>query len=172
MRLRGKKMGRGRKPLAKEVHERNGSYVKNPKRRPKKSPTPPKGWPEPTELVKADPKALEKWNDTCEVLQECGVLSKADSNLLELFCINHSMYFALVKKVSTIGMVSEEVDQSGNVVAKRSPWQGELNKIADRQMKLLSEFGLTPSSRTRIQTVKETEEESAFEKWVNRGGLN
>ena len=165
-------MPRGRKPLATEVKKMNGTFIKNPKYENKKEPKPKKGWPTPTELVSADPKALEKWNETCQILEECNVLTTADRDLLELFCINHSQYYALVEKVAKIGIINEFVNSRGETVMKRSPYQAELGKIADRQQKLLTEFGLTPSSRSRIQTVSDSDAESPFDKWMERGGLN
>lgn len=162
----------GRKPLATEVKKQIGSFVAKPGRENKREPKPPVGFPEKTAVVKADKLASAKWDEICQLLDEMNVLTKADSDLLELFCINWSQYIALVKKVAKIGIVSEFVNSRGETVMKRSPYQAELGRIADRQQKLLTEFGLTPSSRTRLVTIRDTKTESPFEKWIERGGLN
>ena len=57
-------------------------------------------------------------------------------------------------------------------VWKRSPWTSELGRITDRQHKLLVEFGLTPSTRSKLVVLKGGESESPFDKWIERGGLN
>lgn len=162
----------GRKPLATEVKRQKGSFVAKPKRENKLEPKPPKGWPEKTELVLSDPLASQKWSETCQMLDDMNVLSKADRDLLELFCMNWSQYIALLRQVQKSGIVGEMLNHRGEVVLKRSPYQAELSRITDRQAKLLTEFGLTPSSRSRIATVRDTKPESSFDKWIERGGLN
>jgi len=160
----------GRKPLATEVKKQKGSFIVQPGRENKLEPKPPKGWPEKTELVLSDPLASQKWDETCQLLEKMMVLSKADRDLLELFCMNYSQYIALLRKVQKSGIVGEMLNHRGEVVLKRSPYQAELSRITDRQAKLLAEFGLTPSSRSRIVTVGDKKPESSFDKWIERGG--
>lgn len=161
-----------KKRLATAVKKQKGSYINQPGRENKREPKPPAGWPEKTEVVLADPLASKKWDDTCKLLEEMNVLTVADRDLLELFCINWSQYIALVKSVAKMGIVNQYEDAKGNQVTKRSAYQAELGRIADRQQKLLLEFGLTPSSRSKLVTIKDTKTESPFEKWIERGGLN
>ncbi len=162
----------GRKPLATAVKKHKGSFINQPGRENKNEPLPPKGWPKKTPLVAADPLASAKWDETCQLLQDMDVLTKADKDLLELFCMNYSQYIALLKKIQKIGIITEFTNHRGETVMKRSPYQAELGKITDRQAKLLTEFGLTPSSRSKIATVGSTKPESSFDKWIERGGLN
>ena len=162
----------GRKPLASAIKKRNGAYEKNPNRENKAEPKPPKGRPVKSELVAMDPVASKKWDQVTKTLKEMGVLSKADADLLELFCINWSMYCSLVKKVAEGGCVVTNVNHRGEEILSRSPYSMELAKIADRQMKLLSEFGLTPGSRQNLIVMDKADENSPFDKWIERGGLN
>ena len=119
-----------------------------------------------------DERASAKWDEVCKLLASMNVLSKADRDLLELFCMNYSQYIALLKKVMECGIVNQSVNTRGETVTKRSAYQAELGRIQDRQMKLLTEFGLTPSSRTRIVAISDMKTESPFDKWMERGGLN
>ena len=160
------------KRLATEVKRQKGSFVAKPKRENKLDPKPKKGWPEKTEVVLADPCASEKWDITCQLLHDMNVLTVADRDLLELFCINWSQYIACVKRVSKEGLITEFVNSRGEKVWKRSPWTSELGRITDRQHKLLVEFGLTPSTRSKLVVLKGGESESPFDKWIERGGLN
>ncbi len=162
----------GRKPMSSAVAKQKGSYINQPGRENKDEPKPPKGWPTMPETVGVDPLAVKKWNETCELLDEMNVLSRADETLLELFCINHSQYIALLKKVREQGIIAEMVNHRGETILKRSPYQSEFARIADRQVRILAEFGLTPSSRTRVAAIRDTKTESSFDKWLDRGGLN
>lgn len=162
----------GRKPQATEVKKQKGSFLTQPGRENKREPKPPKGWPEKTEMVLLDKRASAKWDEVCKLLASMNVLSKADRDLLELFCMNYSQYIALLKKVMECGMVNQSVNTRGETVTKRSAYQAELGRIQDRQHKLLIEFGLTPSSRTKIVAISDMKSESPFDKWMERGGLN
>jgi len=161
-----------RKPLATAIKKQKGSFINQPGRENKNEPVPPKGWPAKTDVVLSDPLASSKWDEICQLLDDMDVLTKADRDLLEVFCINWSQYIALLKQVQKTGMIISSTNNRGETTLRRSPYQAELGKIVDRQAKLLTEFGLTPSSRTRIVTVRDTKPESSFDKWIERGGLN
>ena len=148
-------MARGRKPLPPEVHIANGSYDKNPQRQNHDAPKPLIGAPvKPTYL---DEVASAKWEEVVGLLDELGVLSRSDGNLIEAYCVTYSGYRAALAQVARIGQVIVERTDSG-VEAKRSPWSAELHKYMDRMTKLLAELGLTPSARGRLKAVPQDDE--------------
>lgn len=157
----------GRKPLSSATHKKNGSYVKNPQRENKSEPIPVAGTPKMPDTVAADPVAANKWKVVCKMLDDMDVLSTAEGDLLELFCINYSHYVHLLEQVNKTGF-AQYVPEG----LKRNPLAGELAKVTDRHAKLLSEMGLTPSSRTKIGRVEKQDKKSDFEKWTSRGSLN
>jgi len=158
----------GRKPLASAIHKKNGSYQKNPQRENKNEPKPPSGAPKMPLTVAGDPAAKRKWAEVIKVLGEMEILSRADKDLLEIFCLNYSHYCALLKAVRDSGFAQQ--DASG--FFKRNPLAGELAKVTDRQARLLGEMGLTPSSRTRVGKIDKNDEPTSFDRWISNGGLN
>lgn len=156
-------MVRGRKPLASEVKERSGAYKKDPQRRNKKEPKPKAGIPEASEVVKADDIAGPYWIKICNTLDELGTLATCDYSLLEQFVLNYSQWIRLHKLTANANITT--INVQGNVVA--TPEAIQVHKYADRHLKMLAELGLTPSSRSRLQVVKE-EEEDAFGEYLAR----
>ena len=141
---------RGRKPLSTAEKERRGSFVPHPERRNKREPKPPSG--KPTKPKHLDTYASKKWNALVKLLDQMGLLNKADVDLLELYCVTYSGYRRALEHVAKTGMVLVTREDHGQQVeVRRNPFSVELHKYADRLQKLLSEMGLTPASRSRVQ---------------------
>jgi len=147
-------MTRGRKPRALEVQEASGSLRKNPHRRPKNAIQADQRIPEAPEYVRADKTASTVWDETVDVLKDCGILSKTDTHLLTSYVTTYSEWVKCYQHVSQHG----HKDENG----KTSPESVTFHKLADRHTKLLSELGLSPSSRARLSvaTSQEAKEET------------
>jgi P27 family predicted phage terminase small subunit len=135
---------RGRKPIPTTLKVLSG----NPGRRPlnDREPTPMPGGPECPDWP--DDEAKAEWQRICAELQGMGILSTADRAALAMYCTAWSRW----------KMAEEQVRKFGPIV--KSPEKGFPMKppyltIADQAMetmrKLMVEFGLTPSSRSRIR---------------------
>ena len=135
-------MPRGRKPLATEVAEANGSYKKNPARRPQNTIKGGSGIPVKPDFVELDETASAVWDETVNVLKECGILSKTDLHLLTNYVVTYSEWKKAYLHVSKHGHENED--------GKTSPQSMTFHKLADRHLKLLGELGLSPSSRARL----------------------
>jgi P27 family predicted phage terminase small subunit len=164
-------MARGRKPTASAIHEKNGAYEKNPDRKNHAEPQAIAGAPEMPITVSLDEIAAAKWNETCEFLKQMGILSKSDVVLLEQFCVTYSLYYLTLQKVRQIGVVLVQKDDDG-VKLKRNQFTTELQRLMDRLQKLVSELGLSPSSRSRLTASITNDEDDEFSQWLRRGGLN
>lgn len=70
--------------------------------------------------------ALDKWNELAPILSGAGMLTAGDRDALEQLCDDYAIYRATA-----------------------------CNKAKDRIRRLLTEFGLTPSSRSRIRSTLE-----------------
>jgi len=160
-------MTRGRKPIASEIHRMNGTYKVNPERENKQEPQPKYGRPHPSDKVTGDKVAMEKWEHCCDLLEEMGLLTTSDHDLLEQYCITYSLFSSTLAKVRTTGVVL--VRTKGEVSITRNPFTTELQKFMDRMTKLMAELGLTPSSRARLRANPEALVDDAFSAWLDRG---
>lgn len=172
-------MVRGRKPLAAEIHERNGSYEKNPQRKKGNSAKADHGIPDMPDLFEEMQHAKTKWKQLTKLLNAMGVLAKSDLDLLEQYCVSYQLYrdaLSVIREQGkdnvADGLAVTEFTTNGTTV-KKSPFCGELHKHMDRMAKLMTEMGMTPSSRTRVLGSPEKEEDDELIKLMKeRGNLN
>ncbi len=89
----------------------------------------------------------EKFRETAALLAKMRIMSEADVDALALYATTWVRYLAATDKVRELGMIVKS--------PKDYPMQNPFLSIANRAQKdcmsILSEFGLTPSSRTRVQ---------------------
>ena len=163
---------KGRPRKATEVLKQEGAYKVNPQRENKQEPKPRSIEPPKPDVVKQDPIANQKWDSLANLLDEVGLLANTDGELMELFCITFSQYRKLLGQVNKTGftLVSKELD---GVTVKRNPIMTEYKAAADMLRRLIPEFGLSPSSRSRLVAVSsESRKDDPFDEWLKRGGLN
>lgn len=160
--MAGKKgaSGRPRKPTAlKLLH---GDFQKDPQRRNKREPKAPSGRPACPRYLKGEER--KAWQRITKLLKEMKVLSKADSESLELYSVTYAQWRSARVTCDSEGMTYAVVDAQGNTTHKRHPAQQIMKDNAAVMIKLLTEFGLTPSSRTRVQIENETNSTGELEK--------
>jgi P27 family predicted phage terminase small subunit len=164
---------RGRPPLASEIKRQSGAYDKNPQRENRFEPKAISESPDIPDAVAADPIAAKQWDMLCGLLNKMGLLSKSDQTLMELYCITFAQYRNLLEQVRKTNMVLVRKTDKG-VMVERNQMYTELQKAMDRLQKLTSEFGLSPSSRSRLVSTKafDDDESDLITKLLARGGLN
>ena len=108
-----------------------------------KEPEPTAGRPQMPDNL--DGLAEAAWVSLVDSLEDMGLLTVADSHLLELYAHTYSGYREAVSKQKEYGQV---LLQDGT--AKRNPFMFEVHSHRNELLKILIEFGLTPSSRSRI----------------------
>ena len=141
-------MPKGRKPKPSHILEMAGAYNLNPNRR---KPNEPKAPPAPPRCPQhLDRIAKAEWKKTCTILKDLGILSSADRASLELYCQTYSQWRAAVSQVAKSGAVQKIKTKSGTI-PKRNPFDIIRERCAIICTRLLVEFGLTPSARTRIE---------------------
>ena len=161
-------MPRGRKPLPTAMHEMNGSYIKNPQRRPKNEPKAPKEAPTCPRYL--DRLAKNEWRHACGLLAEMGVLSAADKSALAIYCETYSEWRKAVDMCKQYGAWQVTKNARGDIETKRHEWDRVRERTADACRRWLTEFGLTPSARARLQVEKETKDE--FDAFIDRFTTN
>ena len=134
---------RGRKPKPTEQKRLAG----NPGCRPLNENEPPSldGVPEPPEIIQGEARA--EWYRVCADLKAMGILSQADRPALAAYCNCWAQFVDLADKYDKTGALHKAMN--GKVT--RNPLFGMLRETREELRKLATEFGLTPSSKSRLQ---------------------
>lgn len=129
----------------------------NPGKRalPKDEPKPEAGADAPDWL---SPDAAAHWPLIARQLEDAQVLTVMDAPALALYC----EAFARWKKANDHVLQHGQVIKSPTGVLKQSPYVLIANKAHDQMAKLLVEFGMTPSSRSRVSKAKPDEDRNPF----------
>lgn len=99
-----------------------------------------------------DAEAKVEWKRLCKLLLKIGVLTEADGMALANLCQAWSTLVKAQLKLNETGMLFKT--PSGYV--QQSPLIGIVNNSTDTVLKLSREFGLTPSSRGRLEVLPDT----------------
>ena len=127
----------------------------------KREPSMPPGVPPMPERLKVDAVAVEKWQELASILTKMGVLTTGDGEALATLCEVHSAEQSCLLQLRAGGAVMH-TDLGG---VKPNPAGPMYRSLVAMKASLLSEFGLTPSSRTKLATqveVKKDELEEFF----------
>lgn len=136
-------MTRGRKPKPTAVKELAGNPGKRKlnKNEPKPDVEIP---PCPAHLTGV---AKEEWERVTIQLQAMGVIAEIDRAVLAAYCTAYKDYVNAEKELEKEGDVI--FYESGN--AAQNPRVGIKNKAIEKMVKIAAEFGMTPSSRSRLE---------------------
>lgn len=142
---------RGRRPKPTALKELEG----NPGKRGlnKKEPKPDIGIPTCPNHLKGV--ARQEWNRVSKQLLALGLIARTDRAALAAYCTAYKDYVDAENALKKQGVVIF----SENGGAYQNPWMGIKKRSMDQMVKFGAEFGLTPSSRVRLQVDKPTEED-------------
>ena len=154
-------MTRGRKPKPTAVKLLAG----NPGRRPlnAQEPIAPEGIPDCPDYL--DDEARAEWMRTAAVLREMGLMSKADRTALAAYCVTYSRWVDAERSVKKFGTIVKSPDKG---FPMKSPYLCIAESSLEQMRKLLIEFGLTPSSRSRVKA-GEHRPQSKLDQFIERG---
>jgi len=93
-----------------------------------------------------DVEARAEWRRIVPVLEKMKILGAADAPLLALYCQAHSDYVGATKALRKEGKVIE----TATGAMKPSPHLHIVNAARSEMVKILAEFGCSPSSRSRL----------------------
>jgi P27 family predicted phage terminase small subunit len=152
---------RGRKPLPSNVVRLRG----NPGKRRLND-----AEPRPASRVPACPACLgdearKEWKRLAKELAELGLLTGLDRAMLAAYCHAHALWVQAVASIERYGTMVK----SPNGYPMQSPYVAVANKQVDIMVRIASEFGMTPSSRTRIRVGEKTPEDP-FEAFLQGRG--
>ena len=136
-------MTTGRKPVPTALKVVRG----NPGKRPlnEDEPQPEKGIPDPpdwlTEVARAH------WPLVAKQLNDAGILTSIDGQALAMYCEAFATWREAMDTIACEGSIV----RSQNGFPIQSPWLAIANRAHDDMRKLLVEFGMTPSARSRVK---------------------
>jgi P27 family predicted phage terminase small subunit len=140
---------RGRRPKPTRLKILTG----NPGKRPLNphEPKPEAAIPEcPPEL---GPVARQEWDRMVEQLAPLRVLTPLDRSALAAYCVAYALWAEAVEQTQKYGVMVKS--PTGYPI--QSPYVSIANRQTEIMMRIASEFGLTPASRSRISAPREDE---------------
>lgn len=126
----------------------------NPGKRPlnKREPKPQRGISDCPDHL--EPCARVAWMKLCALLDAMGVLTHADAFALERLCDCYADILACRELVARDGRTYQTTGANGATLIKANPAVTQL-RAADAQFKAyLTEFGLTPAARSKVQAAE------------------
>jgi len=131
----------------------------------KREPSMPAGVPPMPERLAVDKGAVEKWHELAGILTRMGVLTTGDGEALATLCEVHSAEQSCLMQLRAGGAVMH-TDLGG---VKPNPAGPMYRSLVAMKASLLSEFGLTPSSRTKLATQVEVKKDELEEFFTAHG---
>jgi len=150
------KTGTRRKPTALKVLQ--GTYRKD-----RVNPDEPKinpGIPEPPDHL--GEVALAEWARITDELYQVGIIAKKDMSVLAAYCQAFEDWVLSSEDCTEKGMTIETTN--GNII--QNPAWGVKCRARDAMVKYATEFGMTPSSLSKVSVKEKPKEKS---KWEKRG---
>jgi len=149
-------MARPRKPTALKIL--HGDFDKNPQRRNHQEPQPSSDCPQcPRDLGVV---GRNEWKRICKELEMLGVISLAERPAILRYCHAYQQHHDFERQVKDDGRWQRNF-KTGAIT--EHPASKAARDLVNQMIKLLSSFGMTPTSRTRL-AVKEKKEVDADEK--------
>lgn len=97
--------------------------------------------------------AKKCWRQVSKQLKDASILTNLDTHALMLYCETYAKWQEANDKIKKFGAVIKA--PSGFPV--QSPYLAISNKAFDQMKAMLTEFGMTPSSRTKVSVQQDTE---------------
>ena len=108
--------------------------------------------------------AKREWRRTSKELAAMGLLATIDRGALALYCEAWGRWVEAEEALKKFGVVLK----SPNGYPLQSPYLAIANKAMEQMRALLSEFGMSPSSRARVHAIPPPPEDSALERLMRR----
>ena len=152
----------GRKPIPSALKILNGNPGKRPIR---PEPSTPVGAPPMPKRLKADAVAVGKWKELVPILLSMGTLTVGDGEALATLCEVYAVAQTCLLEFRAGGAAM--TSDSGAI--KPNPAGPLYRGLVALQQSLMSEFGLTPSSRVRLGTTKEKQRDELDDFFAKHG---
>ena len=94
--------------------------------------------------------AKEHWSDIVIHLHNARIMTALDADALSLYCEAYSRWVESNDNIKKFGMVVK----SPSGYPMQTPYLSVSNKAFDQMKSIMVEFGMTPSSRSKVQVSK------------------
>jgi P27 family predicted phage terminase small subunit len=153
---------RGRKPkptLLKTLEGNPGKRSLNDR-----EPVPPDGIPDCPDFLTTEARA--EWFRTAKVLKEMQLLTLADRAALAAYCTAYGRWVEAEQQVQKYGTIVKSPNKG---FPMKSPYLTVADQALESMRKLMVEFGLTPSSRSRIKVPANRDATDEFDLFIGAG---
>jgi len=157
---------RGRKPKPTRVKELEGNPGKRRLNTTELRPPVPAAVPYAPKFVNDE--AKREWNRMVNILMGMGLYTEVDHAALAMYCQAWGRWVVAERKLSVEGEIITGV-LGGRC---QNPWRYEANKAFAQMRQMLPEFGLTPSSRSRLSAPATPDEPSLAEQLFSMVGAD
>ncbi len=147
---------RGRKPKPESLKVIQGTTRKD--RMNEDAPKPDLSIPVPGDHL--SPEALMEWGRISRELHKLGLLTEIDRPALEAYCQAYGRWVAAEREMKKPDFSMIIITPKGAQI--QNPLIGIANTSVEIMRKFLTEFGMTPSSRSRVIVPKEKTKKNAF----------
>jgi P27 family predicted phage terminase small subunit len=109
----------------------------------------------------------EEWARSGKLLHDAGVLTDVDLTAFGSYCQSYSDFIHAVDGLKKSGHIIRDPENEKKF--KINPWRRVLIESQANMKQLLSEFGMTPASRSKVKT-EQTDPDEDFDAFLNSGG--
>lgn len=150
----------GRTPIPDEEKERRGTLEKS--RVNKDKPILEKTEESPQVPITLTGAAIEVWDKTVPELWNIGLVDTVGESIIESYCRQMGRHLDIEREISS---ASDFIQKTENGYEQINALFTLSNKALDQALKIAREYGLTPSSRTRIglEWIKIKEKDGFFQ---------
>ncbi len=138
---------RGPKPLPNNVHQLRGNPSKKTAAQFRDGVNAPTEIPDCPRHLKGP--AQKEWKRVTVELEKLGLVSKIDRAALAMYCTAWGRYVHAEEKLLELGD-DGLIETTPNGFQVQGPWLNIANKAMDQCKSFLAEFGMSPSSRSRV----------------------
>lgn len=127
-------------------------------------PTAPVAIPKKPVFLKKE--AAKEWKRITPILAQMKCISQADMALVAAYCFEWGLYVTLCKEIKTVGDMIETTINGHKI---SNPLVNIRNRAFKNMKEIATEFGLSPSARTRIKTEPGQPADNPFAQFLNAG---
>ncbi len=157
---------RGRKPKPTRLKELEGNPGKRRLHATELRPPVPVTMPYAPKFINAE--AKREWNRMVAILLELGLYTEVDHAALAMYCQAWGRWVVAERMLAVEG----EIVTTALGGLCQNPWRYEANKAFAQMRQMLPEFGLTPSSRSRLSAPGGPEQPSLAEELFSMVGAD
>ena len=154
--MSGVKGQSGRKPKPTSLKLLQGNPGKRPMNEYEAKPEPRL----PTPPVHLSKEARKEWRRSGAFLLQLGLISDLDRAAFAAYCTAYGRWIEAEEALRTYGVMIK----SPNGFPMQSPYLSVANKAMEQMRSLLSEFGVSPATRTRVSAIPAPHDPDEFER--------